>query len=186
VLVVNCSVAWTDPGARRIRQADPALASFTPSDSLVADLARRCLGRRPVYFAVTLFIPSPMPSVTERMRPEGLAWRVAAPGDERPEDLSALERFVRERLPRAGFDDPRQRLDEDLKSLGSNYAAAAFQLATAQLGRGDGNRALATLDTLERCYPTDRWPSGYEAMRSALAETRRRAEGMATNDASRR
>jgi hypothetical protein len=177
VTVVNVSVAWTRPGMRRIRRADPALASFVPSDTLVADLARRCLGRRPVYFAVTLVLPPPMAGITERLRLEGLAWRVAAPGDERPGDLAALERFVHDRLPRAGFDDPRQRLDEDLKPLGMNYAAAAFQLATAQIARDDGRSALATIETLERHLPASRCPQGSQSsMRDAIAQTRRLAE----------
>jgi hypothetical protein len=176
VTVVNVPVAWTDPGMRRVRRADPSFASFVPSDTLIADLARRCIGRRPIYFAVTLIVPSPIAGITERMRPEGLVWRVAAPGDERPGDLAVLERFVHDRLPRAGYDDPRQQLEEGLKPLGMNYAAATFQLASAQLDRGDARGTLATIETLERYFPAWRWPEGSESMNDAVARTRRLAE----------
>ena len=185
VLVVNVPCAWTRAGARRLRRFDPALASFAPSESLVADVTRRCLGKRPVYFAVTLALPAPIPGISERLRIEGLAWRVAPPGDETTGARSALERFVRERLPRAGFDDPRQRLDEDLKLLGINYAAAAFQLAAAQMREGDGRGALATLDALERYYPAWRLPPGSEALRESLAQGRRQAEELVSRERAR-
>ncbi len=175
VTVVNASVAWTRPGTRRIQRADPALASFAPSDTLIADLARRCLGRRPVCFAATLVVPSPIAGISDRLQLEGLSWRVVAPG-EQLRNLGALERFVHDRLPRAGLDDPRQRLDDDLKPIGMSYAAAAFQLANALLARGDGRGALATIEALDRYCPEWPWPRELDSIRDEVAQTRRLAE----------
>src|SRR5205085_8193939 len=141
VTVINVAVAWSAAGARRVGRADPAFAGFTPSDTLIADLARRCFGRRPVYFAVTLSMPSAIAGISDRLEPEGLVWRVPAPGHERPDHLTALERFVTDRLPRAGLADPRQRIEPGVAMLAMNYAAAALQLASARLARHDGGGA---------------------------------------------
>ena len=181
VLVVNVPVAWTEPGRRRLGRQDPGLAGLAPSDTLIQDLVRRSLRRRPVCLAVTLVTPPEMPGIRERMRLEGLAWRVADPSE--PNVDTRLERFVHERLPRAGLDDPRDRVDDDVQGLLENYASTAMWLANRQIARGEAGPALATLDVLQRSAP--RLLGHGAPLDSLIADGRRRARLLPPADAAR-
>ncbi len=191
VVVINVPTSMTTAGTRRVRSSDPALATFTPRldtpsamDTIIVDLTRRCLRRRPVYFAATLVLPTPVQGLTDSLQPEGLVWRVPAPGDRRIGDLAPLERFVSQRLPRAGLDDPRQHMDDDFRALGMNYAAAAFRLAVAQASRGEARAALATLATLERYDPESNWPPWSGELKDGVARERRQLEAALRSGAS--
>src|SRR5262249_23628895 len=132
-------------------------------------------GRHPVYFAVTLDW-SIQKDARTHARLEGLAQRIPSPGDTLAADLAPLERFVHERVPRAGLADHSQVLEPEMLAMMANYLSATWMLAVTEAQRGELAGALAALDVLDRNWPPDRTPPGFEQVRPVAAQMRKAAE----------
>jgi hypothetical protein len=113
-------------------------------DRVVLDIIRLTRWRRPVYLACTI-----APGILEWLRPfaryDGLAQRVIPSDDPTVWDVDHFRDQMFERVSYAGIADPGIRMDGDSQALSRNYAAALYQLAKAQLERGQPHESMATL-----------------------------------------
>lgn len=170
VLVLNIPSLYPKGGLDRVRALGGAFASIDSSSRIEAAVVDANAWRRPVYVAVTVqndyFAP-----LAQSGQLEGLAWRIPAPGDTSRTD-EPLERFVAQRLPRAGIGVPGIVIEPDIQPLLANYVAAGIQLVFHQARRGDREAAQATLTMLQGLSPAEdsEWA---RQMRKTLDELRR-------------
>jgi len=173
VAVLNFSTMYAEGGLRRARRADPSLRTLAISDTLLAELVRRTMNRRPTFVAVTVPIPIPEP-----VQPAGLSNRVVATPADSTASRAALERFVSERLPGANLADRRELVADDARSLPTNYVAVALQLVQRQIAEQNGAGALRTLEILARSFPAWRYPANSGALREGLGQLRAKASDL--------
>jgi hypothetical protein len=148
VLVVNLPLLYVPSRQRRIQQADTAFAHVRFGPHPESDLLEANRFRRPVYVAVTV-APEAWPALQHDLVCEGLSSRMLPPGSPVRDD-SALERFVHERLPRAGLRDRRQVIEPEMEQMLANYAYTGTQLAEARMRRADMHAAYLTYQLLQR------------------------------------
>jgi len=165
---------------RNLQRADAAFAALNPSNETVEGLLRANAWRRPVYFTVTCQA-SLLAGLRERAELEGLVWRIPVPGEPTGDDV-ALQRFVRERLPRSGLADPRQVLEPENVAMMSNYLMAGTQLAMRQARRGETTAALQTLDLVEHSVLPERLPAGASGFLAQIGELRGRLRASMLRD----
>lgn len=175
--VVNLSTIFAPGGLHRARRL-PGLENLAISESLVTDIVRRSVLRRPTFLAVTVSLPAPIPGISERLRVAGLAQRAAMTPADTAVSRADLEAFVRERLPRTGLNDSRQIVPTDLQLLAGNYVAVTLQLVERQLAERDGLAAMRTLDVLDVSFPVWRYPVNASAVRDWEAGLRQRASAL--------
>jgi hypothetical protein len=187
VLVVNLPLLYVPARQRKIQESDTAFARVHFDGHPVSDLIEANHWRRPIHVAVTVTPewwqpPVSAAPVSERdFVCEGLSSRMLPAGSPRAND-SALERFVHERLPRAGLGDRRQIVEPEVEGLLANYAYTGTQLVREQMGRGDTHGAYLTLVLLERELAGARLGPSADStqtfIRNGLAGLRERARSL--------
>ncbi len=141
--------------------APPDTVRFHPvgdllgQDRVALDILRLNRWRRPVLMACTV-APDNLPWLHPFARLDGLAWRVVPTDDPTIWDVDHFRAQLLTRVRYAGLADTTIRLDETSRLMGSNYAAALFQLALAELHRGRLDLARSTLSFMEAHTPPAR------------------------------
>ncbi len=175
------SVPLPDTVRLRLTPSEPG-SYLIPQDYVILDLLRLNRWRRPVCLAVTV-PPSNLSWLWPWARLDGMAFRVLPTKDAGAWDLEHLRHVLTERVRYAGVADTSVLLESASRAMTANYAAALFQLASAQLERGDPHGCLDTLRFLEERVPPGRFGEGSEALRASLRELETRAKTMAAGAA---
>jgi transmembrane protein TMEM260 (protein O-mannosyltransferase) len=125
------------------------------SDRVVLDLVRLNRWRRPIHLACTV-VRDQVPWLWPYARLDGLAFRVIPSDDPAVWDVDHLRGQLFERVRYRGIADGKVRMDIDSRAMCRNYGFALFQLAAAQLARGQARPALATMQFMEDHVPLGR------------------------------
>ena len=144
-------------------------------DRAVLDILRLTRWRRPMLLATTVSRER-LRWIWPYVRLAGMSQRVVPSTDPTVWDLEYMREQLLERTRYTGLADSTIPMDRDTRWLGSNYAAALFQLAAGQLGHGQPREALATLAFLDRHVPLERFGGPGAELRAHMAGFRAQVE----------
>jgi hypothetical protein len=139
-----------------VLHAAPTVAGryVRPQDLLVLRILEDNAWRRPLCFAVSVS-PDNLAWLASYRRLDGLFWRIVPVADPAA-DVRMLRANLTETYAFRGYADPRVRLDDVSRLMGSMYYFAFMTMAEAEVDHGDAARCHETRERMRAVLPPAR------------------------------